>query len=1136
MKKIFLISLLAGILFLQEQVFAQCPALSANSVTLDCSTPCATLTATPSVNLQATTTYSVSAVTYAPFSYSTGTTATFAGVAWSGGTDDSYGDIVTLPFNFCFFGTSYNQIVIGTNGNICFNAVALANAYDPYSISGPMPGSNCTATKNAIMGVWNDTYVGGGNIYYKTYGTAPCRQFVISWNAVDLFLPGSYCDGNHTTSQIVLYESSNIIDINIGSRTPCPAWNSGYAVCGIENNAGTTFYCPPGENGTTFAATSLAWRFTPTGVTSGWTYNWVAPGGTSVGTSASIVVCPTVTTTYTVTGTSGACTGVTLSSTSTVIVTSTTTPITGVATMCLGYTTSLTDATPGGVWTSSNTLVATVNTTGLVSSVGGGTSTISYTAAGCTSTVLVTVNTAPAITGVTLICAGGSSTLADAVTGGTWTSSNTGVATIGAASGLVTAIAPGATIITYVTPAGCVTTTTVNVFVLSNIGGTQVVCQGSTVTLTDNSPGGAWSSANPGIAAVAAGTGVVTGVSGGTTTITYSTGGGCYTTAVVTVNPLSPITGTVTMCQFYGTPLADAIPGGTWTSSNPAVAQVNNTTGYVYGATAGTATISYTSPAGCLMTTVVTVHPKPVPPVPTPQTYCSAGINSTPSAVAATPATGLTWYGPGITPGTTTNPTPATPLNPGTITYYVTETSSFGCVSDSATDVVHITPQPAPPVTSTSKYCQYSPVAPLNSQVDSAAGSHLTWFSLSGAQYAGTPALSDSVPNYPGGQHWLVQQTVNGCTSNRDTVTEITIYKPSFSISASRPWVCDHDTLIFEYSGSTTLVEGTYMWALPVGATLVEGKDTSNEIAVKFDSVNGQHYIYLTVGELNNMCTTTERVPVTVIALPTATGFTNPNICLGDTTSLSLSSESPSASIFGWYIDGIPLYNTGAVSIIAANSNSGGPFSIKWNATGLHIIKVTTTTEQGCKSEPTFDSVDVHALPNATFTFKAKFNSTLCLEDSVEFTANDTAYNDSYLWQPAHGFNNDNKRVIWGKVEEAQSDITLTVTDPFGCVGTSTQQLDPSVCCSVMFPNAFTPNGDGKNDVFRPLFNGYHNFHSFRIVNRWGETIFESSNSLPSWDGSFNGVPQDIGTYYYFIQYDCGGNTVEAKGDVTLIR
>ena len=119
MKKFYLrfLLLLTPLVCSERSSYAQavvCPSLAANSATLNCSTPCATLNVTPSVNLQATTSYSVAAVTYAPFSYATGTNATFAGAGWSSGTDDSYGDIVNLPFNFCFFGTSYNKIVIGT--------------------------------------------------------------------------------------------------------------------------------------------------------------------------------------------------------------------------------------------------------------------------------------------------------------------------------------------------------------------------------------------------------------------------------------------------------------------------------------------------------------------------------------------------------------------------------------------------------------------------------------------------------------------------------------------------------------------------------------------------------------------------------------------------------------------------------------------------------------------------------------------------------------------------------------------------------------------------------------------------------------------------------------------------------------
>ena len=165
-----------------------------------------------------------------------------------------------------------------------------------------------------------------------------------------------------------------------------------------------------------------------------------------------------------------------------------------------------------------------------------------------------------------------------------------------------------------------------------------------------------------------------------------------------------------------------------------------------------------------------------------------------------------------------------------------------------------------------------------------------------------------------------------------------------------------------------------------------------------------------------------------------------------------------------------------------------------------------------------------------------KSSGPLCLEDSILFSAHLKDATCAYLWQPAHCFNNNNQPDIWGKVEQGRTEITLTVTDAFGCTASTSQQITPDACCTVLFPTAFTPNGDGLNDVYRPILSGYHNFHEFRIVNRWGQTVFESANTYPSWNGSFNGVPQDMGVYFYYIKYDCGSNTIEEKGDVTLVR
>ncbi len=174
------------------------------------------------------------------------------------------------------------------------------------------------------------------------------------------------------------------------------------------------------------------------------------------------------------------------------------TAITGNTTVCVGGTSTLSDATTGGTWSSSNTLVAVIgSSSGMVSALNTGTTTITYTVAGSTATTVVTVNTLTAISPANqTICGGSSITLSDATTGGTWSSSNTSVATIDASSGLVTGIfvsATGTSTISYITAGGCYATTTVTV----NVGpapltGIFAVCAGGNTTINDAVSGGVW--------------------------------------------------------------------------------------------------------------------------------------------------------------------------------------------------------------------------------------------------------------------------------------------------------------------------------------------------------------------------------------------------------------------------------------------------------------------------------------------------------------------------------------------------------------------------------------------------------------------------------------------------------------------
>lgn len=744
-----------------------------------------------------------------------------------------------------------------------------------------------------------------------------------------------------------------------------------------------------------------------------------------------------------------------------------------------------------------------------------------------TAAVNVTINPTPTIGGILSVCVGGTTNLTGTPPGGTWSGGSPTTATISSA-GVVTGINVGTTMVTYRSPAGCTQTAVITVYTTAPPTGSVPICQGYTLTLTGPTSGGTWSSQDPTIATVGPTTGIVTGVSGGNTNITYDLGGGCVTWKQVTINPTpAPITGTPEVCQYFATTLSDASAGGTWASSNTAVATINSS-GVVNGLTGGTTTITYRLPTTCYITQVFTVHPKPAKPtvVPAVSTYCQFAIPVPLAAVGSS----LLWYGPGVTAAMTTAPTPGTSV-PGTTTYYVTQTTPYGCVSDSNTAPVTVYPHPDAPLVRDTMYCQGTTVPALT-----AIGSNLKWYNASGTLLSSAPIPPTT---FVGTTTWYVTQSINGCESDKSPISVTIIFKPDFTINASSTKVCQHDSLTFSYNGPAMPGAG-YLWDLPTGAVPIMGTSIYDSlIVVRFDSANTHNTIYLTGSNLNGMCNTTVSLDIKVIPQPAGFSHIKRDICKGDTILLALSSHTYNALEFNWLMDGASLFSNPALNIITASSSTGGPFLVSFNDTGRHIFTVTTYADEGnkCPSLPTYDTCNVHALPDADFDYKIMTGkSRICLEDSVWFQAKTDRYNYTYTWAPDHSFSNTNVAGLWGRVESQRSTIKLTVVDPFGCKSTVAKDIYPEYCCNVFMPTGFTPNGDTWNNRYKPVFSGYHRFHIFRITNRWGQTLFESTDSDPSWDGTYNGVPQDMGVYFYYIKYDCGGKTIEQKGDCTLVR
>ncbi len=213
--------------------------------------------------------------------------------------------------------------------------------------------------------------------------------------------------------------------------------------------------------------------------------------------------------------------------------------------------------------------------------------------------------TVAGITGSSTVCAGNVITLTDTTSGGTWSSTNTSIASVNPSTGIVTGVAAGSSTIMYIVTNICGSDSAMHNITVNplpeagSITGTTAVCIGSTIALTDTTTGGAWSSANPSIASVNPSTGVVTGVAAGSTTLMYVVTNSCGSDTAIqtlTVNPLpdaGTITGIDSVCPGATATLATGSTGGIWSSSNTTIASVNSATGVVTGVSFGSATISY---------------------------------------------------------------------------------------------------------------------------------------------------------------------------------------------------------------------------------------------------------------------------------------------------------------------------------------------------------------------------------------------------------------------------------------------------------------------------------------------------------------------------------------------------------------
>ncbi|RYE22669.1 MAG: T9SS type B sorting domain-containing protein [Sphingobacteriales bacterium] len=359
-----------------------------------------------------------------------------------------------------------------------------------------------------------------------------------------------------------------------------------------------------------------------------------------------------------------------------------------------------------------------------------------------------------------------------------------------------------------------------------------------------------------------------------------------------------------------------------------------------------------------------------------------------------------------------------------------------------------------------------------------------------------SPLVSPDVPT----QYHVRLTDMHGCFKDDSVFVDV---KPQVTLFAGPDTsICETHTFRLGATGDAL----HYNWSPPTG---LSDPNILNPIANPAVSTD-----YTLTGNIGK-CVNSSVVKIKVVAPPPANAGPDFNICLGFDAQLSASG----GSIYKWTPD-----------FFLNQNNIANPTVIKPSRTTQYIVTVRDTL--GCPLAIT-DTVVVTVVP--LMNVDAGPRDTSIVEGEPLFLKGTGA--KTYTWSPATWLSDVN---IPDPVSNPLDTIRyiLTGSDEFGCKGVDTIDVFFFRVEEDMYvPTAFTPNGDGLNDTFKPILLGMKSLAYFRVYNRLGELMFSTSQPDHGWDGVYKGKPQDTATFVWMaagVTYK--GQVKKKKGYVVLIR
>jgi gliding motility-associated-like protein len=451
-------------------------------------------------------------------------------------------------------------------------------------------------------------------------------------------------------------------------------------------------------------------------------------------------------------------------------------------------------------------------------------------------------------------------------------------------------------------------------------------------------------------------------------------------------------------------------------------------------------------------------------------------------------------------------------LAAGNYTYSITSPGT-PCTTNGSFTIKDTGVFPYPPIIDTAFYCKGATAMTLS--LASVAGSSIFWYDSLGTRLSQPPVPNTAVE---GVFTWYASASFSVCESAKVPYKVFVTQRPVADITVVPEILCTRDVATVTFTG--TIGAGPflqYLWNWDDG--IARAGAGLGPWKIQWPA-GGTKQVTLQV--LENKCPS-NIVSKNVLVKPTpvAAFYASRGICQYDTLDVAYAANPLPGQQYAWAF--------GNGTLTGGGLSAPGPFRVNWPTTGIKELSLIVSKD-GC-ADTLIRQLTVHEVPEALIL---TVPATVCLGDKIflEHTGK-----GSYQWTPALRISPDIDGRLYTHVVEPTT-YKLTITSEFGCVDSASITYDHiEPCCNFSYPNAFTPNNDGRNDVFRVITYGNDADFSLSVYNRWGQRIYYSGNAKEGWDGRVNGKDADAGTYFYVLKAKClTGHEENQKGEFTLIR